>query len=89
MKKQQLTIENTSAEEMAELLSHKMKHLIEKTLKTESTYVWYTRKQTSEMLKVNVRTLHNWNRAGILTSYSIGNRVYYRSDMVESAMKPM
>lgn len=50
---------------------------------------WIKKLEASQLLGVTTKTLHNWNKKGVLTSYSLGNRVYYRSDEVEAAMKPM
>ena len=41
---------------------------------------WIKKLEASVMLGVTTKTLHNWNKAGILISYSLGNRMYYRSD---------
>lgn len=56
---------------------------------SSKTITWIKKIETSKMLGVSTKTLQNWNKAGVLMSYSIGNRIYYRSDEVEAAMKPM
>lgn len=42
-----------------------------------------TRHETAAYLKVTLTTLWDWNKKGILLSYGIGNRVYYkRSEII-------
>ncbi|RKS56178.1 hypothetical protein BC962_1158 [Gillisia mitskevichiae] len=88
-KKQQLIIETMSSEGMAELISEKIARALQEHLEPKKNVQWFSRTQTAKMLGVDVRTLHNWNKAGILTSHSLGNRVYYQSDEVEASMRPM
>ena len=37
-----------------------------------------TRHETAAYLKVSLTALWDWNKKGILSSYRIGNRVYYK-----------
>lgn len=48
-----------------------------------------TRKQTAEILKVSLTTLWSWNKKGILTSFRLGNKVYYLDREVVASLKPM
>lgn len=44
-----------------------------------------TRKETADLLQINLATLWRWTRKGKLKSYGIGNRVYYnRSEIMDS-----
>lgn len=44
-----------------------------------------SRKETAELLGVNVSTLHNWHKKGVLEPYALGGRVYYKySDIINS-----
>ena len=45
-----------------------------------------TRKEAAEFLKVDLSTLWNWSKKGILSSYGIGNRVYYKRSEIEEAL---
>ena len=38
------------------------------------------------MLKIDLSSLHNWKKRGILQAYQIGGRVYYKRDEVELAI---
>ena len=37
-----------------------------------------TRAEASNLLKINITTLHNWTKKGNIIAYGIGNRVYYK-----------
>lgn len=45
-----------------------------------------TRQETADFLKINISTLWHWTRKGRLTSYGIGNRVYYKRSEVEKSI---
>ncbi|NER10034.1 Helix-turn-helix domain-containing protein [Muriicola jejuensis] len=45
-----------------------------------------TREETAEFLKVSMTTLWQWSRKGILPSYGIGNRVYYKRSELENTL---
>jgi hypothetical protein len=47
---------------------------------------YLTRKETAELLKVDLSTLYSWNKKGILRPVGIGKRVYYRRQDIENAM---
>lgn len=44
---------------------------------------YLTRKEVSQLFKVDISTIHNWTVKGILKAYSIGRRVYYKRSEVE------
>lgn len=48
-----------------------------------------TRNDVKDLLKVDLSTIHNWTKRGKLKAYGLGNRVYYRRDEVEQAIKPL
>ena len=52
--------------------------------KTPPQYL--TRKQVAKMLDINLTTLNNWTNKGVLISYGIQGRVYYKRDEVEKAI---
>lgn len=52
--------------------------------KTPNEYL--TRVEVAEMLKIDLSSVHNWTKKGILISYQIGGRVYYKRSEVESAI---
>lgn len=47
---------------------------------------YLTRQETANLLKVDLSTIHNYTKKGVLTSYGIGSRVYYKRSEVENAI---
>ena len=47
---------------------------------------YLTRKEVAGMLKIDLSSVHNWSKKGILNPYQIGNRVYYKLSEVENAI---
>lgn len=47
-----------------------------------------SRKQTADLLKITLPTLHEWTKLEWLKSYKIGNRVLYKLHEVLEAVKP-
>lgn len=45
-----------------------------------------TRAEVAELFKVDITTIHNWTKKGILKPYGMGRRVYYKRSEVESAL---
>ncbi len=52
--------------------------------KTPTEYL--TRVEVAKMLKIDLSSVHNWTKKGILISYQIGGRVYYKRSEVENAI---
>lgn len=44
------------------------------------------RQEVSSLLKIDLSSVHNWTKKGILTAYQIGGRVYYKRSEVENAI---
>lgn len=53
---------------------------------SEENY-FLTRKEVSEMLKVSLVTLNNWQKKNILIPNKIGKRILYNSQDVKKAMQ--
>ena len=47
---------------------------------------YLTRAEVSEMLSIDLSSVHNWTKKGILTAHQIGGRVYYLRSEVEEAI---
>jgi excisionase family DNA binding protein len=45
-----------------------------------------TRSETAELLKIDLSTLWNWTKSGKLSSYGMGNRVYYKRSEIEAKL---
>jgi len=70
-----------------EILEGVKKHLQDllSQQKEKETSDYLTRQQVAEMLSIDLSTLHNWTKKGKITSYGIGNRVYYKRSEIENA----
>ena len=44
---------------------------------------YLTRNEVAKMFKIDLSTVHNWTKKGILTSFQIGGRILYKRDDVE------
>lgn len=57
-------------------------------MKTEKPPVVLTRKQTAELLSISLVTLRNWTAQGLLPSYQLGGRIYYKQKEIIAALLP-
>lgn len=48
---------------------------------------YLTRQETADMLSISLPTLWDWTNKGLLTSYRLGNKVYYKSNEVDQSLK--
>ncbi len=46
-----------------------------------------SRQYLADYFGVDISTIHNWTKKGILKPIKIGNKVYYRLDEIEKALK--
>lgn len=72
----QTAISNDVREQLAEL---------KKSFEPKTPEEFLGRKETAELLKINVSTLYLWTRNERLKSYGISGKVYYKRSEVESA----
>lgn len=47
---------------------------------------YLTRKEVSKKLKIALSTISEWDKAGILKPYRLGNLVRYKSDEIDAAL---
>lgn len=47
---------------------------------------YYTRNQLAELFNVNLSTIHNWCKRGIIQPLAIGSRVYFEREAVEKTL---
>ena len=78
---------STSLEDLVERIANKIvERLTERTSNTKKDR-YYTRRQLSELLSVDLATLHRWSKSGKLPSHRLGGRVYYKQSDLDSEMK--
>jgi len=47
---------------------------------------YLTRLDVAKLFQIDVSSVHNWTKKGILQSYQIGGRVYYKLTEVENSI---
>lgn len=45
-----------------------------------------TRKEVASHFKVNISTVRNWTKQGVLKKYGLGDRVYYKRKEIEETL---
>ena len=84
------TLITISPEELAVVIAFKLEEKFNE-LKTQfqpkEPTEYLTRTEVRNLLKVNMSTLHLWTKKGLLKSYSVGNRIYYKRHEIENAFK--
>lgn len=84
-----LFIEGAKADDFFEEFSMIKKglRLLEATLNNQSKPTDYlTRQDVSEIFKVSLVTVSDWTAKGLLKSYKLANRVYYKRGEIEQAL---
>jgi excisionase family DNA binding protein len=82
----------TSPDELENRIFNRVKaefESLKKEFQPKEPCKYLTRNEVRDLLKVDLSTVHNWTKRGKLKAYGIGNRVYYRRDEVEAAIKPL
>ena len=67
-----------------EVLEKKLKHLNKPTNQKGAKML--SRKETANLLRIPLPTLHHWTKNGLIKAYRIGNRVLYKQDDVSDAL---
>jgi hypothetical protein len=76
--------------ELADLISESVKaqlkelyQELKESPKTEEAE-FISRKETAELFKISLVTVHEWSKLGLIKPYKLGNRTYYkRSELLE------
>ena len=88
MNKNSILFQGVTPEELLEAFSILLdKHLKENKIEVKTENKYLTRKDVAELLSVSCVTIHSWVNKGILKSYRVGNRVYFKSEEVEESLK--
>ena len=59
---------------------------LQKNFQPKEPTEFLTRVEVAKMLKIDLSSVHNWTKKGILQAYQIGGRVYYKRTELESAI---
>lgn len=79
----------TSPEELRSLILADLKKeidLLKKEFQPKEPSEYLTRNEVAEFLKVDISSVHNFRKRGLLKAYSIGTRVYFKRDEVEQSL---
>lgn len=79
----------TSPNQLVDLIDQKVQSQIDelkKNFQPKDPTKYLTRNEVSEMLQVDLSTVHNWTKKGKIKSYGIGGRVYYKRSEIENAI---
>ncbi len=52
----------------------------------EKTNDYLSRNDVSKMLGINLSSVHNWTKKGVLRAYQISGRVYYKRSEIEESI---
>jgi Helix-turn-helix domain len=72
--------------EFADTLIEHTKMQLEDDIISDKAETYLTRLQVSEMLKIDLSTLWNWNKKGYLTHYELGGKRRYKMSEVKSIL---
>lgn len=64
-----------------------LKNVIAELRPNEKGLTLYTREATADTLCISLPTLHEWTKQGIIKAFRIGNRVLYRLEDINNALK--
>jgi len=70
-------------QELEDIVLNVLCKTLERLKAKETNDVYLTRRQTAEILKVSLPTLHTWSQKGLLKSHKINSRVRYIKSEVE------
>lgn len=78
---------NCTKNDLSEMIDNSVEKQFSKHLQKinpgKPTEKYLTRFETAEMLSISLTTLNDWTRKGILHSYKLGNRTYYKLSLIE------
>ncbi len=74
--------------ELKNSLIPELREQLSKDFQPKEPTEYLTRNEVCSMLKINLSTLYRWCKGGTLSSFGIGNRIYFlRSHIEEVLMK--
>lgn len=84
-----ISIFQGTPDELAEIIAKGVKNQIDelkKDFQPKEPNEYLTRNEVAEMLSIDLSSVHNWTKKGILTAFQISGRVYYKRKQVEAAI---
>ncbi|WP_179344225.1 helix-turn-helix domain-containing protein [Winogradskyella ursingii] len=86
---QQIQFIGTTPNALIDLIDETVKKRLEdlkKNFEPKTPKEYLSRQEVAKMLSVDLSTIHNWTKKGILTAHQIGGRVFYLRTDVENAI---
>lgn len=85
----QIILEGIKVEQLLERIGELFDSRLNSTTpqKPENQSLYLSRQEVAKLLKISLPTLHDWTKLKWLQSYKIGNRVLYKLEEVEEAIK--
>lgn len=62
---------------------------LKKSFQPKEPTEYLTRSEVAKLLKINVSSVHNWTKKGILNRYGVEGRIYYKRQEVEDCLIPL
>jgi len=62
---------------------------LKKNFQPTEQKVYLTRDEVSKMFGVDIGTVHNWRKKGIIKAHQIGGRVFYIKKEIEDSLVPL
>ena len=84
-----ISIFQTTPDEIAEAIAKSVKTQLDELKKNwqpKEPTEYLTRNEVAEMLSIDLSSVHNWTKKGILTAYQISGRVYCKRKQIEDAL---
>ncbi|WP_430410221.1 helix-turn-helix domain-containing protein [Kordia sp.] len=84
-----ISIFQTTPDEIAEAIAKSVKTQLDELKKNwqpKEPTEYLTRNEVAEMLSIDLSSVHNWTKKGIITAYQISGRVYYKRKQIENAL---
>ena len=83
-----IILDTVSIEEFKMIIREIIVEELEKYLPKKSQPEEYlTRKETANLLKISLPTLHNYSKQGLIKSHRVLNQIRYKKSEVESSIK--
>jgi excisionase family DNA binding protein len=83
----EILLNGISANELKTDILNGIDKLIKDHFKQQREQAKYlSRQEIAKMLSIDLSTVHNWTKKGILTAHQIGGRVFYLRSEVENAI---
>lgn len=92
MLRNSILLQDLSLEQLTELMTKVVKTEtddLKKHFQPKEPSIYLSRQEVAAMLGIDLSSVHNWTKRGILKPKGIGGRVYFLRSEVEASLKPL